>query len=53
MNELQAKLLKNLDVRLKDIRKLNNAGEKFLTESWVYKLIFKSERKKLKSFNNG
>lgn len=25
-----------------NIRKLNNAGENFLTESGVYKLIFKS-----------
>jgi len=31
--ENQAILLKNSDVRLKDIRKLNNAGDKFLTES--------------------
>lgn len=42
MNNNQVRLLKNSDVHLKDIRKLNNAGEKFLTESGVYKLAFKS-----------
>ena len=35
MNQKQAIIVKNSDVRDKDIRKLNNAGEKFLTESGV------------------
>ena len=43
-------LIKNSDVLNKDIRKLNNAGEKFLTESGVYKLIFKSKKKEAKKF---
>ena len=42
MNEKQVIKLTNLDVKEIDIRKLNNAGENFLTESGVYKLIFKS-----------
>lgn len=54
MNKKQAVVLKNSDVRNKDtrnsdvrsmhFRKLNNAGEKFLTESGVYKLVFKSRK---------
>ena len=50
MNSKQAILIKNSDVLNKDIRKLNNAGEKFLTESGVYKLIFKSKKKEAKKF---
>ena len=42
MNEKQAIIIKNSDVRDKDIRKLNNAGEKFITESGVYKLAYKN-----------
>ena len=46
MNQKQAIIVKNSDVRDKDIRKLNNAGEKFLTESGVYKLVFKSRNQR-------
>ena len=43
-NEKQKIKLRNLDIANTDIRKLNNAGENFLTESGVYKLIFKSRK---------
>ncbi len=33
-------------------RKLNNAGENFLTESGVYKLIFKSRKPEAERFSN-
>lgn len=52
MNSKQAVLLKNSDVLNEDIRKLNNAGEKFLTESGVYKLIFKSKKKEAEKFQD-
>ena len=52
MNSKQAILLKNSDVQDKDIRKLNNAGEKFLTESGVYKLIFKSRKEEAERFQD-
>lgn len=52
MNSKQAVLIKNSDVLNKDIRKLNNAGEKFLTESGVYKLIFKSKKKEAENFQD-
>lgn len=52
MNYKQAILLKNSDVQDKDIRKLNNAGEKFLTESGVYKLIFKSRKEESEKFQD-
>ena len=52
MNENQAVLLKNSDIRLTDIRKLNNAGEKFLTESGVYKLMFKSRKPEAEKFQD-
>lgn len=52
MNEKQAVVLKNSDVRDKDIRKLNNAGEKFLTESGVYKLVFKSRKPNAEKFTD-
>jgi prophage antirepressor-like protein len=52
MNKKQAIVLKNPDVRDKDIRKLNNAGEKFLTESGVYKLIFKSRKPEAERFSD-
>lgn len=52
MNYKQAILLKNSDVQDKDIRKLNNAGEKFLTESGVYKLIFKSRKEEAEKFQD-
>lgn len=62
MNEKQAVVLKNSDVRNKDtrnsdvhnmhFRKLNNAGEKFLTESGVYKLVFKSRKPNAEKFTD-
>ena len=35
-----------------NIRKLNNAGENFLTESGVYKLTFKSQKKEAERFQD-
>lgn len=52
MNSKQSVLLKNSDVLNKDIRRMNNAGEKFLTESGVYKLIFKSKKKEAEKFQD-
>lgn len=52
MNKKQAIKVKNSDVRDKDIRKLNNAGEKFLTESGVYKLVFKSHKLNAEAFTD-
>ena len=52
MNDKQAILLKNSDVNLTHIRKLNNAGEKFLTEAGVYKLIFKSRKEEAEKFQD-
>ena len=34
------------------IRKLNNAGENFLTESGVYKLVFKSHKPNAEAFTD-
>ena len=44
MNRKQVVKVKNSDVGLTNFRKLNNAGENFLTESGVYKLVFKSRK---------
>ena len=52
MTTNQAILLKNSNVLNKDIRKLHNTGEKFLTESGVYKLIFKSDKKEAEKFQD-
>lgn len=52
MNSKQAVLLKNSDVPNRDIRKLNNAGEKLLTESGVYKLVFKSHKPNAEKFTD-
>lgn len=52
MNSKQAVLLKNSDVQNRDIRKLNNAGEKLLTESGVYKLVFKSHKPNAEKFTD-
>lgn len=41
MKQNQVVKLTNSDVHNMHIRKLNNAGENFLTESGVHKLIFK------------
>ncbi len=50
MNSKQVMLMKNPDVNTIDIRKLNPRGENFLTESGVYKLIFKSRKKEAERF---
>ena len=50
MNEKQVVKLRNSDISNTDIRKLNNAGENFLTESGVYKLIFKSRKEEAERF---
>ena len=52
MNENQSVKLKNSDVGDTDIRKLNNAGEKFLKEAGVYKLIFKSHKEAAERFQD-
>lgn len=52
MSEKQFIKLKNSDVTNSDIRKLNNAGENFLTESGVYKLVFRSRKEKAEKFTN-
>ena len=53
MNSNQVIKLKNSDVKDINIRKLNNAGENFITESGVLQLIMRSnkpEAKKLKDW---
>lgn len=52
MNEKQIVKVKNSDVGLTDFRKLNNAGENFLTESGVYKLVFKSRKPNAEKFTD-
>lgn len=52
MNDKQVIKLKNSDVKDIDIRKLNNAGENFLTESGVYKLIFRSNKPNAEKFTD-
>ena len=52
MNNKQALKLKNSDVGNTDIRKLNNAGEKFLTISGVFKLVFKSQKEDAEKFQD-
>lgn len=62
MNERQVIKLTNSDVNNSniqnskvnntDFRKLNNAGENFLTESGVYKLIFKSRKPNAEKFQD-
>ena len=51
-NDKQIIKLKNSDMHNIHIRKLNNAGEKFLTESGVYKLIFKSRKEDAERFQD-
>lgn len=51
-NEKQKIKLKNSDMHSTHIRKLNNAGENFLTESGVYKLIFKSRKENAENFQD-
>lgn len=52
MNKKQAVKVKNSDVKDIDFRKLNNAGENFLTESGVYKLVFKSRKPNAEAFTD-
>ena len=51
-NDKQIIKLKNSDMHNIHIRKLNNAGENFLTESGVYKLIFKSRKESAEKFQD-
>lgn len=52
MNKNQVIKLKNSDIGNTDFRKLNNAGENFLTESGVYKLVFKSRKHEAERFSD-
>ena len=52
MNKNQVIKLTNSDVKDIDFRKLNNRGENFLTESGVYKLAFKSNKKEAEHFTD-
>lgn len=52
MSEKQVIKLTNSDVQDMNTRKLNNAGENFLTESGVYKLVFKSNKPDAERFQN-
>lgn len=52
MSDKQVIKLTNSDVNSSNIRKLNNAGENFLTESGVYKLIFKSRKPSAEKFSD-
>lgn len=50
MNKNQVVKLTNSDVASTNIRKLNNAGENFLTESGLYKLLMKSRKPRAERF---
>ena len=52
MNKKQVIKVRNSDVTNSNIRKLNNAGENFLTESGVYKLVFKSRKPNAEKFTD-
>lgn len=52
MSNKQYIKIKNSDVTTGNIRKLNNAGENFLTESGVYKLVFKSRKPNAEVFTD-
>lgn len=52
MNNKQVIKLTNSKIGNPDFRKLHNTGENFLTESWVYKLIFKSKKKEAEKFQD-
>lgn len=52
MNSKQVVKLNNSNVKDIDFRKLHNTGENFLTESGVYKLIFKSKKKEAERFQD-
>lgn len=51
-NDKQVVKVRNSDVRSMHFRKLNNAGENFLTESGVYKLVFKSRKPNAEAFTD-
>lgn len=51
-SEKQVVKVKNSDVHNMHFRKLNNAGENFLTESGVYKLVFKSRKPEAERFSD-
>ncbi|MCI9976445.1 hypothetical protein JY742_09960 [Clostridioides difficile] len=52
MNEKQVIKLTNSKINSTDFRKLHNTGENFLTESGVYKLIFKSRKEEAERFQD-
>ena len=52
MNEKQVIKLTNSKIGKTDFRKLHNTGENFLTESGVYKLIFKSHKEEAEKFQD-
>ncbi|MBF9874610.1 phage antirepressor KilAC domain-containing protein, partial [Clostridioides difficile] len=52
MNKNQVIKLNNSIVTDSHIRKLHNTGENFLTESGVYKLIFKSKKEEAEKFQD-
>ena len=51
-NENQVVKLTNADMHSMQFRKLNNAGEKFLTEKGIYKLVFKSRKEEALKFQD-
>ena len=51
-NENQVVKLKNSDMQNMHFRKLNNAGENFLTESGVYKLVMRSNKPDAEEFQD-
>ena len=52
MNAKQVVKLTNSKVGKTDFRKLHNTGENFLTESGVYKLVFKSHKPNAEAFTD-
>ena len=52
MTEKQVVKLTNSKVNNTDFRKLHNTGENFLTESGVYKLVFKSRKPNAEAFTD-
>lgn len=52
MNDKQVIKLTNSKIGIADFRKLHNTGENFLTESGVYKLIFKSRKQEAEKFQD-
>lgn len=52
MNDKQVVKVTNSKVKDVDFRKLHNTGENFLTESGVYKLVFKSRKPNAEAFTD-